>query len=435
MSSSNRKTTILVIDDDLDTLIVLKQAIEMYGYRVISARRAIEALDFAREHQPDLIFTDINLPDMSGFELATTLRGEEPFQSTPIIAGSVETDSIRDMIIAAGINGFLAKPYNVESLGLELQFYLSGGMDTIEEEDRIDRARSELMRNVVKRLEDRIRTLEEQNAELERIDTMKDSFIQLTAHELRTPLTLISGYTRLIEDHPDLLDRLKDSDDLRMLIAGLGDSVTRMHRIVEEILTISRIMTQQIDFNPRTVFPIKLLERVLKPYHPVLDERNLTLTYRPDQWPYTFIADEDLLSILLDSLLSNAIKYTPDGGAIRIYARYNDRLLQFSVQDTGIGIDPADQKLIFERMSNQGDISMHTTSKTAFMGGGLGIGLAIAKGIVEAHEGTISVRSDGKDPNNPPGSEFRVTLPLKPSVTPIDSNALRRLKPSHDNGH
>lgn len=411
--NDSRQATILIIEDDPDTLSAVDDVLKQSGYRTMTAQRALDALDIARKHLPDLIFTDINLPDMTGLELAATLRYDDRFAQTPIIAGSIETENLRELAVAAGINGFLSKPYSLDSLGIEIQFFLSGGVETIDESERLHEARSALIRTTVTRLEGRVRELETRNEDLLRLDHMKDTFIQLTAHELRTPLTLITGYTRLLEDHPDV-EELSDYDEgLRTLVQGLSDSVTRMHRVIEEILTMSRIMTHEIDTNIRSIDPGKCVREVLEEYRSALVERRLTCYYNEAEWPQMLHADEDMFRLVIDNLVSNAIKYTPDNGKLALMAEYSDEFLRITMKDSGIGIDTSDISTIFERMTYSGDVSLHTTSKTAYMGGGLGLGLSIVKGIVESHNGTITVQSDGRDVKRCPGSQFVVILPLK----------------------
>jgi len=110
--------------------------------------------------------------------------------------------------------------------------------------------------------------------------------------------------------------------------------------------------------------------------------------------------------------VSNAIKYTPDGGRLILRTRREGDLLTFSIRDSGIGIDRSEQRKIFERFHTSAtNVDLHSTSKTAFGGGGIGLGLAICKGIVEAHNGRIWVESEKRDPQTLPGAEFFVVLP------------------------
>ncbi|MCS6836246.1 MAG: hybrid sensor histidine kinase/response regulator [Anaerolineae bacterium] len=404
---------VLIIEDDSVTMRVIWRRLQELGYQLFGATRALEGLDLARQHLPSIILTDLYLPDMSGLELASSLRADARFARIPIVAIIGEDDdNARDLSVAAGINGFLAKPINVQALAIQMEFFLSGGTDMIADEGRIDQARAKLLSETVARLEARIRELETKNAELQRLDEMKDSFIQLTAHELRTPLTLVQGYGRLLEDHPPLRRMMEQDPEVTILIQGLSDSITRMQGIIEDILIVSRIMTNKIDLNLTPLNLGTLARRAVNSFANALMERRIRLVFDESQFPSSMRADADLLYMTLVNLLSNAIKYTPDGGQIILSAQYNNHLVRLSVKDSGIGIDPAHHEAIFERLKLPQSIETHGTSKTAFGGGGLGLGLAICKGVVEAHGGRIWVESAGYDPERLPGSEFIVVLPL-----------------------
>ncbi len=405
--------TILIIEHDEQTRHDVQFILKGIGYHVVTASRALDGIDIARKLSPDLIIVAMDLPDLMGGELATTLRSDKRFRDTPIIAFMTGDDSEeRDMAFAAGINGHMVKPINLEALPFNVEFYMSGGTDSIDDTERLQVARSRFLQDVVKRLEERIRELENKNETLERIDQMKDSFIQLTAHELRTPLTLITGYSGLLEDHPPLKEMRQTDESMGTLIDGLLESITRMQGIIEEVLTVSRIMTSQVELTLAPISLAKTVMNVLQRYKEVLVERDLTLYFSEDEWPKSMRADGDLIELTLTNLISNAIKYTPNGGEIHIKAQTKGKLVRFSIRDTGIGIARDNQSIIFDRFHIGGQVETHTTSKTAFGGGGLGLGLAICKGIIEAHGGTITVESPGFDPKKLPGSEFIVILPV-----------------------
>jgi len=405
--------TILVIDGSGTLLQQLQNLLEMAGYQTRTARRALEALDIARNETVDIIITSIDLPDLSGRELATTLRADARLRKIPIVALIDHDDpEQREMNLAAGINGFIHRPINVDALPIYIEFYLSGGQDAPDDDTSLDAARERYVQDVVSRLEGRIRELERKNADLERLDQMKDSFIQLTAHELRTPLTLVTGYIRLLEDYPQVRKLMTIDAEFQQLFGGLSESLDRMQSVIEEILIISRIMTSKIELNLTNVHPSGVVQRVINEFGAALVERELTIDFNIAEWPERIHADADLLHITMANLLSNAIKYTPNHGRITISARHNEQAVMFSVKDTGIGIDEKQQHKIFERIHIGGDVAMHGTSKTAFGGGGLGLGLAICKGIIEAHGGKIKVESPGHDRTKCPGSEFTVLLPI-----------------------
>jgi signal transduction histidine kinase len=379
---------------------------------VLVAERGLDGIDIARRETPDLILTDINLPDLSGREITTTLRSEVRFQRTPIVALTAQAyNEHRALTMAAGVNGYLTKPIDVESLPERVEFYLGGGSDFIDQET-LTQAKTQYTQEIVIRLESQIRDLERTNSELLRLDKMKDTFIQLTAHELRTPLTLVYGYSRLIEDAPQIKSIVRGDEGLNTLMTGLQDAIKRMQDIINEILTISRIMTNQIDLSIGPISPGSVMEKVINSVQDVLKVRPVKIHFDRTTWPDKIRADADMLGLAFSNLISNAIKYTPDGGHIYLSASATEQHITIRIKDTGIGVAKEEQPRIFERFHTAGDTQLHSTSKTAFRGGGLGLGLSVCKGIVEAHGGKIWVESTGIDPERLPGSEFIVELPM-----------------------
>lgn len=406
------KQTILYIEDDPASRSLVERTLSHAGYRVIVAERGLEGIDMARRESPDLILTDINLPDLSGREITTTLRSDVRFQRTPIVALTAQAyNEHRAMAMAAGVTGYLTKPVDVETLPQRVEFYLHGGKDQIDEAT-LSEAQTRYMQEVVGRLEEQIRELESSNNALMRLDKMKDTFIQLTAHELRTPLTLVFGYSRLIEDTPQLKSIIQGDDGLRVLMKGLQDGIKRMQDIINEILTISRIMTNQIDLSIGQINLGQVAEKVVNNFEEVLRIRPVVIHFDKATWPSKMRADADLLTLVITNLVNNAVKYTPDGGHIFLTATATEEEVRISIKDTGIGVASSEQTRIFERFHTAGDTQLHSTSKTQFRGGGLGLGLAICKGIVEAHGGKIWVESPGFDPERLPGSDFIVVLPV-----------------------
>ena len=404
--------TILYIEDDPSNRRLVERVLLHSGYTVHMAVNGLDGIDRARELLPDLVLTDINLPDLSGHEIATTLRGDPRFENTPIVAfTAMGYGDHQEMAMAAGINGFLLKPLDVEKFPSQIKFYMDGGKDKVDT-TMLSTGQTKYTREVVGRLEDRIRKLEEANAALQRLDSMKQTFIQITAHELRTPLTLVFGYIRLIEDYPSMKTVMQADPAIKQLVEGVVDATARMHNIINEILTISRIMTGTIKITISQMNLGSILRKVVDDFKEAATERKLTIKLDESQCPRNMQADGELLRLAFKNLIGNAIKFTPDGGQINIKCETNPIQTRIIVQDTGIGIDKTEQKFIFEQFHMLGSVELHSSSKTAFGGGGLGLGLPISKGIVEAHEGKITVESEGRNEKTNPGSTFTVTLPI-----------------------
>src|SRR6266540_1357420 len=260
------------------------------------------------------------------------------------------------------------------------------------------------------------RSLDRANRDLERLDQTKSDFISIASHELRTPLTTIIGYTEmLIEDHtlpPPVHSMLK----------GISQGTRRLHEIMDSMFDIAQIDTRTLHLNLTPVDTASLIKEVSNDLEKSFKEREQTLTIDIPPLPLAK-ADPNLLKKLFQHLLTNAIKFTPNDGRITVAARilptHSAELphggVEIIVSDTGVGVDPASQDIIFSKFYQPGDLSKHSTSKTRFKGSGAGLGLALSKGIVEAHGGRIWVESKGYDEVNFPGSNFHVILPLSNS--------------------
>jgi len=262
------------------------------------------------------------------------------------------------------------------------------------------------------RLQERTLELERTNQILRNIDKTKTNFIQISAHELRTPLTLIMGYSQMLEQDT------KDNPELLSLAQGILDGSERMTDIVESMLDVSRIDSNTLFLRKTGLRLDLLIKKVNKQFEKAFEERNIQINTDGLAADLPLVpADPDQLLKVFHHIIMNAIKFTPDGGVITISGRYlngnEPPQVEVAVRDTGIGIDPALHHLVFEKFNQTGDVLLHSSGKTKFKGGGPGLGLAIARGIVEAHGGRIWVESPGYSEEVNPGSTFFVSLPVE----------------------
>ena len=262
-----------------------------------------------------------------------------------------------------------------------------------------------------------IAALQKANAQLERLDQTKLDFINVISHELRTPLTLVRGYSHLL-----LTDKnLPENDFWVESVHGIQEGAIHMGEIVNSMLEVLKIDTQALELHAEPVSIAPMLQMVLVQFEESLAERDLTLTVEDLSDIPAIEGDIEALQKVFHHLISNAIKYTPNRGKITIYGRMlvdSDidlprEGIEIVVQDTGIGIDPHSHDLIFVKFYQTGKVALHSSGKTAFKAGGPGLGLAIARGIVEAHGGKLWVESPGYDEVTLPGSVFHVALPLR----------------------
>lgn len=272
--------------------------------------------------------------------------------------------------------------------------------------------------------------------QMERLDQSKSTFISIAAHELKTPLTLIEGYTSMIRD---LLSNGAGNPQLDVLIEGMAGGIRRLRTIIDDLIDVSLIDNNLLTLNFQPTWLSHIFELIASEEKEALAQRRLTLIIEPFEGMHLpFLADTERLYQAIHNIVVNAIKYTPDGGRITISGRLLPGFVEVTVADTGIGIAPENQELIFGKFDQLGNALLHSSGKTKFKGGGPGLGLPIARGIIEAHGGTIWVESEGYDEVRCPGSTFHILIPLRTETAETTlSRLLQRdsLKQPNDQTH
>ena len=245
---------------------------------------------------------------------------------------------------------------------------------------------------------------------LEHLDRTKSNFISVAAHELKTPLTLIDGYTTMMRD---MLDE-SGQNQLDGLLIGMNKGVNRLREIIEDMIDVSVIDNNLLSLNLQKTTVIHILNLLKGELAESIKERKQKLIIKKfsgsDTWLY---ADPERIFQALHNVLANAIKYTPDKGKISVSGRTLPGFIEIIVKDSGIGIAPEHQTAIFEKFAQVGQPNLHSSGKIKFKGGGPGLGLPIARGIIEAHGGTIWVESEGYDEEKCPGATFHVLIPIR----------------------
>lgn len=260
----------------------------------------------------------------------------------------------------------------------------------------------------------RVEELKKAYQTLDQHDKNKSAFIQVAAHELRTPLTVIKGYLGMLKGS----EVIRSHPELDQTIEGVLQGTNRLHQIVNSMLDVARLDNQVLSPNLAPVQLGMILHSVQKEFAKDLEDRKLNFTLDESILEIPSVAgDHELLRKAFDHIIVNAIKFTPDGGTVSVTARVErdsqiGDCAEVRVQDTGIGIDAEHHEIIFEKLFQLGKVELHSSSRTNYKGGGAGLGLAIAAGIVKALNGKIWVESQGHDEVNFPGSTFFIRLPL-----------------------
>jgi signal transduction histidine kinase len=271
-------------------------------------------------------------------------------------------------------------------------------------------------------------SLRETNAALEKTDAARSDFLSIASHELRTPITQMLGFA-------DLLGSMAQDNSIDPgMVTEITDSIVkacgRLNEVIGQMLDMAQLDVNAMNLNYGDATVDSILRQAVEPFTPAIKERKIAMTVKGLRTLPPLRADEPRLVQAFSQIISNAIKFTPDGGRIDIGARLlppdpgdgQPARIEIVVADSGIGIDPKYQALIFDKFYRVGSAALHSTSTTKFMGGGPGLGLPVAKGVIERHGGRIWVESPGHDPEKFPGSRFHILLPVKPPA--FDPRAL-----------
>jgi signal transduction histidine kinase len=262
------------------------------------------------------------------------------------------------------------------------------------------------------------------NERLSILDKTKSDFISISSHELKTPLTQVKGYADILlevsqEEANGWRDGWRDvHDSVHQMAEGIVRGVRRLHEVVDAMLDVSLIEAQAFVVHPCLVSLRYIIEQVVDSLAPAFQERGQRVTLSGlDDLPH-IVADSTRLHQAFRNILINGIKFTPDGGDIRVETRLRDagQTVVIAIADSGIGIDAQHHDLIFEKFYRASELNLHSTGQTKFKGAGPGLGLPIAKGIIEAHGGQIWVESSGHDEETLPGSTFYVILPVSAQI-------------------
>lgn len=371
------KETVLVVDDEPHILEFMVDMLAEQGYDVDGVPTGTEAVAALKKKPYQVALVDLQLGDMTGIELLHEFRKtDEDIQMILVTAYASLDNAVR--ALQAGFFDFLVKPVDTAYLKRAIKMALG-------------KRRDELAIKILNA------DLQKANHEMNRLNDLKTKFLSIVTHDLRTPLTSIKGYAQVLIMQQNLAEEqkkhfleviAKESDRLAALVNDLVDFVSieaGKLRVEKEEVDMAAILTQTRD----RMAPLAQQQGVA-----------FSLQSQTAAWPKVR-ADPQRLDQVLTNLISNALKHTPSGGRVDVTAEAREHTLRVEVADTGEGIPPADLRRVFEQFFQ---VEAHASKRA-----GLGLGLTIAKEIVQAHGGDIGAHSDG--PGR--GAKFWFTLPLK----------------------
>jgi signal transduction histidine kinase len=376
------KANILIVDDLPEKLLVFETILGGLGENLVMVRSGSEALAEVLRREFAVILLDVNMPDIDGLETAEYLRRYKKSAHTPIIFITAYADEMQT-----------AKGYSL------------GAVDYI-----LSPIQPEILRSKVKvfvelfHLQQQTRILAEERVALERAETgrkaaeeanrLKDEFIAMLSHELRNPLAPIRTAV-------DLIRRLAPPEpNLAVATDMIERQVAHLVRLVDELLDMARIGRGRITLKRERLELERVISHGLEPVRPVIESRRQTLTVSLPTAPVWISGDFVRLGQIVTNLVNNAAKFTPEGGHIQIDATANQGQAVIVVRDTGVGIEAQLLPRIFD-MFVQGERSLDRSE------GGMGIGLTLARQLIELHQGRIEAHSEGPGK----GTVFTVSLP------------------------
>lgn len=359
-----KEIRILVADDEEPILSICERYLSLSGYKVSLAVNGQDAIQSLIQQDFDLVLTDYIMPDIDGMELIKQIRESKPHIGVVMMTG-FSTVELAVSAMKNGADDFVMKPLNFKEISFTLEKVLKS------------REMSEEVR--------RLRVINKKQEELEKI---KNKFIEITSHELKTPVTSILNFSDLVRELPFELN-----EEQQEFLGIINQNAQQLNRIVSDMHSclFDHNLKEHLCIDWFTVK--EMVTALVGEFQEVTKDRALQISCdfsdEIDKWQ----GDAFQLQRALREILGNAIKYTPDGGTIRVNSELLDSELSLGIVDTGIGITQEDQYRIFDRFYEVQDTQYHSTSETAFMGAGTGLGLSVAKSIIDAHDGKISVQS------------------------------------------
>lgn len=361
--------TVLIVDDNAQNLQVLANILRERRFRVATARDGFRALDFLRKRTPDLILLDIMMPGMDGFEVCRRLKSDEASRDIPVLfisALSETGDKLKGF--EAGALDYITKPFQKEEVFARVNAHLN-----------------------LKRAQEATQAA---NKALKKANATKDKLFSIISHDLRSPLGgLLNSLELLTEKWEALPDETK-----REILTDLRGSVKSAFDLMENMLCWANAQRGKIDFQPENTPLRQIVDNNRRVLSGVAREKSIRIETDIDPQLLVY-ADPNMAMSVLRNLISNAVKFTPEGGRVEVTAEEGGAEVAISVSDTGVGVGP-------ERLPRLFQPDAHFTTPGTRNEKGSGLGLLLCREFVERNGGRIwaAERPGG-------GTVFTFTLP------------------------
>lgn len=420
---------ILVVDDKPDNLRFFSKLLTDQGYQVRKAINGKLALDAANLEPPDLILLDILMPDLDGYQVCRCLRECDRTRHIPIIFVSALDEAV-DKVEAFKLGGtdYISKPFNTSELLArvtthlklaQLQQQLSERNWQLEQEVKFRIIAEKELKNlnlqletVVQEYTTELKTVKEQLIQLQmalqkaltkehELSEFKSELIATISHEFRTPLSVIKMAIELLRQSPQ-----GEGQRNEYYFQLITESILRISHVLQDVIILAEAKVQNLQLNLISANLVEICQRFIQNWQLPPNSLHQLSFQTCEDFPDRVEVDITFLELILRHLISNAIRYSPNGGNITITLHPVERFLVLKVQDQGLGISAEEQPQIFSRFYRG------THAKQVPGTPGTGLGLSVIQCVLEVWGGTIAVNSEvGK------GSTFTVTLPRIPPRT------------------
>jgi signal transduction histidine kinase len=388
------KHSLLVVDDEPD-LVHSVQDLLRFEYRVLGATRASEGLRILEREPVHIVMTDQCMPEMTGVEFLRILRDKYPDTIRLLFTAYADIKAVIESINQGSVYRYITKPWEPRDLQAVLR-------QAVEHYDLLDERK-----RLLEQLQEKNRQLETANAELEQANDLKKAFIKVASHELRTPLTIVLGLS-------DLAQRTAEPGSaLHHWVQRVYAGSVRLNERIDQMVKL--LLADRFDrpLARRDVALADLIRGAATEVATFVELRKQRLEVDAPADLGTICVEPDKIGDSIFQLLINAVKFTPDGGTIRLSAR---RLegggAEVRVSDTGVGMDRASVARVFEPFFTRFDVSRHSSGVFEFERRGLGLGLTVVEAFAKRHGGRVDVESKVGQ-----GTTFTITLPGAAAAT------------------
>jgi signal transduction histidine kinase len=370
--AERRRQTLLIVDDEVDVLESLRHQFHR-TYRVLTSTTGAGAIDLLERNDVEVLLSDQRMPGMPGDVLLRRARELRPDTIRMLFTGYADIQAVINAVNEGNIFRYILKPWD----SVELEGIIRQGIEQYE-----------LLaerRRLIAELQEANARLVAANSELAVAGQLKTAFIEVASHEFNTPITLVLGLTELLR-----LSNPNRSAQEQEILRQITSSGRQLARLVTNMLTLLRAEDFRQTLQRQPVDLGGLIRGVVDQVRPFLAARHLQIHVDVAEGLGTFELDADKIGAVLINLLTNAIKFTPDGGQIWLRARPTATgEAEVVVEDRGIGLEPRALEHLFQPFFTQFDPSRHSSGDFGFCKRGLGLGLSISKQFIDMHGGRI----------------------------------------------